>query len=102
MNRPVKLPTWSKQIPLQDDRPPVSAHGPLNQPGGARERVQFVTVIKHIASPESSARSLTLLYALFLARHVPAHDKDPKEEQRPLWDGSQQRPSATLALAPPA
>jgi hypothetical protein len=32
----------------------------------------------------------------------PGAREDSKEEQRSLWDGSQQRPSATRALAPPA
>jgi hypothetical protein len=40
-----------------------------------------------------------LLFALvYLARHVPSAREDPKEEQRPVEDGSQVRPDINARL----
>ncbi len=98
MNRLVKSARWAEPHPIITDTPPVSAHRPFNQQGCARERVDASVVVKPLGVAGTPARRLILLFALLCGTQRAGAQRDPKEEQRSLWDGSHVRPNAHARL----
>ena len=68
-----------------------SGRAQLSHPAGwARERVARRPPRRQASFAHPAvARWFTLLCALSIAQHVPAHDRNPTEESRSLRDGSQ-------------